>query len=70
MSGLPAELKGLDRVYVPDQLLGEGAFGKVYKAKDTKDNKPVAIKVIARGEENITEYVRREIINHSQLRHP
>ncbi|KAK9810659.1 hypothetical protein WJX73_008061 [Symbiochloris irregularis] len=49
--------------------IAAGTFGFVQQAKEVGKEHYVAIKFIKRGN-NITKYVGREIVNHSQLLHP
>ncbi|XP_028398351.1 interferon-induced, double-stranded RNA-activated protein kinase-like [Dendronephthya gigantea] len=53
--------KALELKYTIDGLLGMGAFGDVYKAKCTEDEKTYAIKVLPYGDEGKQKYQEREL---------
>lgn len=65
--------KCLDHFILKD-VIGEGGYGCVYHALDTKKNKDVALKIINLKkkddeEQRIREFFEREIYLHSQLNH-
>lgn len=47
-----------------------GAFGQVYLCKDVRNGHDVAVKVIERGEHMLLKYIKFEVTNHINLRHP
>ena len=47
-----------------------GAFGQVYLCKDLRTGGDVAVKTILRGEHMMLKYIRFEVMNHINLRHP
>lgn len=54
--------------YTPDALIGEGAFGAVYRALDSETNTPVAVKIIDLEEcQNEIEDIQQEAAVMSQL---
>lgn len=53
--------------YKTERYLGDGSFGFVLLAVNTRTNEPYAIKFLRRG--SVTKYVDSEIINHNLLRH-
>ena len=63
----------LQRGYVVEKKISEGAFGKVYTAKDIKKNAPAAVKIMdmnvvsAKFKEK---FLPREITMLATLRHP
>jgi len=62
---LPAELVG----YRIEKLLGEGAFGKVYKALDPESGEIYALKLVHCEDESDVFYLQREIAIHQLLKH-
>jgi serine/threonine protein kinase len=59
----------LDR-FVVQRTLGEGSYGKVKLALDTKYNRPVALKIIAKTKQTKLSRVKREIRILRLLHHP
>ena len=60
-------------VYEIITLLGAGGMGKVYKARDTRLGRPVAIKLLSDvlvGDSQARRYVEREAKAISRLNHP
>jgi serine/threonine protein kinase len=55
---------------IPFKLFFAGAFGQVYLCKDVRTGGDIAVKTIQRGEQLLLKYVRFEVINHINLRHP
>ena len=67
------EGKILFRKYETERLLGEGTFGKVYKARSLETGETVAIKVINKELVNklsMEKQIKREISTMSLLKHP
>jgi serine/threonine-protein kinase len=58
--------------YRAEAVLGSGAFGRVYRATDTRLGRPVAIKEVpaARGDAEIASRLQREAKIATQVRHP
>ena len=59
--------------YAVLESIGEGAMGRVYRAKQTSLDKPIALKVLHRhltGEERIAKRFHREARAASRLSHP
>lgn len=52
-----------------ESLLGEGAYGRVYKAINPKSERVIALKLIHCEEESDVFYLQREIAIHQMLRH-
>lgn len=68
-----SESKQFLQEYEIIEKLGEGAFGKVYKAKEKSSNRIVAIKQIIEGEDSfggISTTTLRELSILSTLKHP
>lgn len=63
----------LDDLYVVERVLGEGAIGQVYLARDTNLDRPVAVKLLREahaGLEEHTERFHREAVAMSRVVHP
>lgn len=67
------EGKILFRKYETERLLGEGTFGRVYKARSLETGETVAIKVINKEQVNklfMEKQIKREISTMSLVKHP
>src|ERR1700712_6126000 len=54
------------------ERLGEGSYGKVFRARSNVTNRVVALKLLDRWEDDpiVAQRVRQEISNHARLEHP
>lgn len=63
---IPREIAGF-RI---EKALGAGAYGKVFKAIDPKNNRVVALKLVRCKDDSDVFYLQREIAIHQLLKHP
>lgn len=68
--GTPAETTAAWGPFRLTEKIGQGAFGEVYRARDTKLDRDVALKLLYPQDESDYERMLKEARSHASVRHP